>query len=182
MRRSMSMALALTLPVTRPHRAPVWLRKATYRKTVQNLLWATGSSVIAMPPPAGGRPLETSAEEEQVWDSLHCIQAADARVLRQEDTRMLLEKTLATLASLVTQHLPLALGGGARARSAVLVLAVREGLYVRHLEGPYGLHLGGAEGGLPVLWQSVVWHHRGLSPPPRAGPRVPRKSLSVSDL
>ena len=111
MRRSMSMALALTLPVTRPHRAPVWLRKATYRKTVQNLWWATGPGVIAMPPPAEGRPLETSAEEEQAWDSLHCIQAADARVLRQEDTRMLLEKTLATLASLVTQHLPLALGG-----------------------------------------------------------------------
>lgn len=79
MRRSMSMALALTLPVTRPHRAPVWLRKATYRKTVQNLWWATGPGVIAMPPPAGGRPLETSAEEEQGWDSLHRIQAADAR-------------------------------------------------------------------------------------------------------
>ena len=79
MRRSMSMALALTLPVTRPHHAPVWLRQATYRKTVQNLLWATGSSVIAMPPPVGGRPLETSVEEEQGWDSLQRIQAADAR-------------------------------------------------------------------------------------------------------
>lgn len=59
--------------------APVWLRKATYRKTVQNLWWATGSSVTAMPPPAGGRPLETSAEMEQGWDSLRHIQAADAR-------------------------------------------------------------------------------------------------------
>ena len=33
------------------------------------------------------------------------------RALRQEDTRMLLEKTLATLAYIVTQHLPLALAG-----------------------------------------------------------------------
>jgi hypothetical protein len=33
--------------------------------------------------------------------------------------------------------------------------------------------LGRAEGGMPVLWECVVWHHTGLSTPPRAWPRVP---------
>src|SRR4029450_13823595 len=64
--------------------------------------------------------------------------------------------------------------GGACARSRGGHLSLRE--------GPFALPLGGAEGGLPVLWQCVVWHHVGLSPPPWAGPHMPRKSLSVSDL
>src|SRR5205809_1103427 len=42
--------------------------------------------------------------------------------------------------------------------------------------------LGRAEGGLPVLRECVVWHHPSLSTPPRARPRVPRKSLSVPRL
>lgn len=31
----------------------IWLAKATYRKMVQNLAWATGYNAIAMPPAAG---------------------------------------------------------------------------------------------------------------------------------
>ena len=86
---------------------------------------------------------------------------------------MLLEQTLATLAYRVAWHLPLALVGLVLVLGAVACLCGK---------GPYALSLGGAEGGLPVLWQCVVWHHPGLPAPAWAGPRVPRKSLSVSDL
>jgi len=57
---------------------------------------------------------------------------------------MRLEQTRATLVSRITQHVPLALAG--------LVRVVGE--------GPYALSLGGAEGGLPMLWQV-----EGVTPP-----------------
>ncbi len=86
---------------------------------------------------------------------------------------MLLEQTLATLASIVTQHLPLALAG--------LVLVVGAAVWLCekvHTPSRWVVR----KGGLPVLWQCVVWHHFSLSIPPWAGPHVPRKSLSVSYL
>jgi len=46
---------------------------------------------------------------------------------------------------------------GARTRDWSGLLSLRE--------GPDALSLGSAEGGLPVLWQCIVWHHPGLPPP-----------------
>jgi len=86
---------------------------------------------------------------------------------------MLLEKTLATLAYRVTQHLPLALAG--------LVLVVGAAFWLCekvHTASRWVVR----KGGLPMLWQCVVWHHLGLSTPPWAGPHIPRKPLSVSYL
>ena len=65
--------------------------------------------------------------------------------------------------------------------------AVAHGRGVRRgrLEGEHAeqvLPLGRAEGGMSVLWEGVIWHHAGLSTPPRARPCVPRKSLSVPRL
>jgi hypothetical protein len=86
---------------------------------------------------------------------------------------MLLEKTLATLASIVTQHLPLALAGLVLVVGAAVCLCEKV-----HTPSHWVVR----KGGLPVLWQCVIWHHVGLSTPPWAGPPMPRKSLSVSDL
>src|SRR5713101_9177964 len=58
--------------------------------------------------------------------------------------------------------------------------AVAHGHGVRwaRLEGVHAVQvplLGRAEGGMSVLWECVVWHHPGLSTPPRARPRVSLK-------
>jgi hypothetical protein len=72
---------------------------------------------------------------------------------------MLLEQTLATLASIVARHLPLALAGLVLAVGAVSCLCGK---------GPTPSSWVVRKGGLPVLWQCVVWHHPGLPAPARA--------------
>ena len=89
---------------------------------------------------------------------------------------ILVEKTLAILAALVRQTWRYPLVG---------LFAHDGGVRRDRLEGERTVQvppLGRAEGGMSVLWECVVWHHPGLSTPPRARPRVPRKSLSVPGL
>ena len=69
---------------------------------------------------------------------------------------MLLEQTLATLAYRVAWHLPLALVGLVLVLGAVACLCGKG-----HTPSPWVVR----KGGLPVLWQCVVWHHPGLPAP-----------------
>ena len=89
---------------------------------------------------------------------------------------LLVEKTLAILAALVHQTWRYPLVG---------LCAHDGGVRRERLEGERTVQvppLGRAEGGMPVLWECVIWHHRGLSALPRTRPRVSRKSLSVPRL
>jgi len=103
------------------------------------------------------------------------LEIADERYVKG-DTMILIEKPLAILAALARQtwHNPLV--------GLLLMVAVCAGLAWRVCtpSGSNGWVV--RKGGMPVLWECVVWHHSGLSTPPRTRPRVSRKSLSVPRL
>ena len=89
---------------------------------------------------------------------------------------LLVEKTLAILAALVHQTWRYPLVG---------LFAHEGGVRRDRLEGERTVQvppLGRAEGGMSVLWECVIGHHRGLSTSPRTRSRVPRKPLSVPRL
>ena len=92
------------------------------------------------------------------------------------DTVILLEKTLAILALMVRQVWRCPLVG------LLLMIAVSTVLSWRACTPRRPHRWVVRKGGMPVLRECVVWHHPGLSTPPRARPRVPRKSLSVPRL